>query len=123
MTMWRLVQRYTGKVGYRRGVKSEGLTADPPVIDCSGWARVLLAQGMQAANEVAGRAVFRTDDVQALQAWSDRMIQEIETRTGFILEGPDITDVSLPRCAAIGLKMGEPAWANNYPRPRGITHI
>jgi hypothetical protein len=30
---------------------------------------------------------------------------------------------NLPRCATLGLKLGEPAWANNHPRPRGITHI
>jgi hypothetical protein len=78
---------------------------------------------IDAGDEAAGRAVFRTDDVQALQAWSDRIIQEIEARTEFILEGPDITAVSLPRCATIGLKMGEPAWATNHPRPRGITHV
>ena len=56
--MWQLVQRYTGQVGYQRGVKSEGLSATPPVIDCSGWTALLLAQAMQAENEVAGRDVF-----------------------------------------------------------------
>ncbi len=61
--------------------------------------------------------------MHALQAWSDRIIQEIETRTGFILEGPEITVARLPRCATIGLKLGEPAWATNYPRPRSITHV
>ena len=122
-TMWRLVQLYTGRVGYQRGVKSEGLSADPPAIDCSGWTRLLLTQAMRAENEAAGRAVFGAEDVEALQAWSDRIIQEIETRTGFVLEGQEITALSLPRCATIGLKMGEPAWASNHPRPRGITHI
>ena len=29
----------------------------------------------------------------------------------------------MPRCATIGLKMGEPEWATNHPRLRGITHI
>ncbi|QBR02178.1 hypothetical protein [Paraburkholderia pallida] len=122
-TMWELVQIHTGRVGYQRGVKSEGLSASPPVIDCSGWARVLLTQAMRAENEAAGRAVFGDGDVQALQAWSDRIIQEIEIRTGFILEGGEVTALSLPRCATIGLKAGEPAWANNHPRSRGITHI
>ena len=107
-TMWRLVQLYTGRVGYQRGVKSEGLSADPPVIDCSGWTRLLLTQAMRAENEAAGRAVFGAEDVEALQAWSDRIIQEIETRTGFVLEGREITALSLPRCATIGLKMGNP---------------
>ncbi|WP_129958698.1 hypothetical protein [Paraburkholderia sp. UYCP14C] len=123
MTMWRLVQLHTGRVGYRRGAKSDGLAADPPVIDCSGWTRLLVTSAMQAENEAAGRAVFSADAVQALQVWSDRIIQEIETRTGFILEGQEITALTLPRCATIGLKMGEPAWAINHPRPRGITHI
>jgi hypothetical protein len=123
MTMWRLVQLYTGRVGYQRGVKSDGLSAAPPVIDCSGWTRLLLTKAMRAENEAAGRAVFGADDVEALRVWSDRIIQEIETRTGFVLEGREITALSLPRCATIGLKMGEPAWASNHPRPRGITHI
>ena len=122
-TMWQLVQLYTGRVGYRRGVKSEGLFADPPVIDCSGWTRLLLTKAMRAENEAAGRAIFAADDVDALQVWSDRIIQEIESRTGFVLEGREITAFSLPRCATIGLKMGEPDWAGNHPRPRGITHI
>ena len=30
--MWLLVQRYTGRVGYKSTVKSEGLVADPPII-------------------------------------------------------------------------------------------
>jgi hypothetical protein len=42
---------------------------------------------MRAENEAAGRAVFGAEDVEALQVWSDRIIQEIETRTGFVLEG------------------------------------
>ena len=122
-TMWELVQRYTGRVGYQRGVKSEGLSAYPPVIDCSGWTRLLLTKAMQAENAAAGRTVFRPGDVEALQVWSDRIIQEIEARTSFVLEGGEIAFHSLPRCATIGLRMGEPSWANNHPRPRGITHI
>jgi len=47
-TMWRLVQLYTGRVGYQLGVKSEGLSADPPVIDCSGWTRLFLTKAMRA---------------------------------------------------------------------------
>jgi hypothetical protein len=122
-TMWQLVQLYTGRVGYKRGAKSEGLSMTPPVIDCSGWTGLLLMRAMRAENEVAGRAIFAVDDVQALQSWSDRIIHELEARTGFILEGRDITAHNLPRCATIGLKIGEPAWANNHPRPRSITHI
>jgi hypothetical protein len=122
-TMWQLVQRHTGRVGYRRGVKVEGLDANPPVIDCSGWVGLLLTQAMQAENEAAGRAVFGTNDVSAIRAWSDRIIMEIEARTGFILEAGEISATSLPRCATIGLKMGEPAWAMNHHRPRGITHV
>ncbi|MFT4068500.1 hypothetical protein [Paraburkholderia sp.] len=122
-TMWRLVQRHTGRVGYRRGVKAEGLAATPAVIDCSGWVALLLTEAMQAENDVASRPVFRSDDMRALHTWSDRMIDVIETRTAFILAGQNIIEHDLPRCATLGLKMGEPAWANNHPRPRGITHI
>lgn len=122
-TMWELVQTYTGRVGYKRGMKAEGLLAAPPVIDCSGWVRLLLTTAMQAENEAAGRRVFGSGDVKALQGWSDRIIHEIEARTGFVLGADKITVHSLPRCATIGLKMGEPSWANNHPRPRGITHI
>ncbi|MFM0206669.1 hypothetical protein PQQ96_04615 [Paraburkholderia sediminicola] len=136
--MWRLVQRYTGRVGYRRGVKSEGLSANPPVIDCSGWTALLLTQALQtegrpaggspAENEAASRSaasrmLFAVDDIDALHVWSDRIIHEIERRTGFILQAAEITAHTLPRCATIGLKMGDPAWAANHPRPRGITHI
>jgi hypothetical protein len=126
--MWRLVQRYTGRVGYRRGVKSEGLLANPPVIDCSGWTALLLTQALQAENEAASRGapphmVFAADDIEALHVWSDRIIHEIERRTGFILQGAEVTAHTLPRCATVGLKMGDPAWAINHPRPRGITHI
>jgi len=126
--MWRLVQRYTGRVGYRRGVKSEGLLANPPVIDCSGWTALLLTQALQAENEAASRGaaphmVFAADDIEALRVWSDRIIHEIERRTGFILQGGNVTAHTLPRCPTIGLKMGDPAWAINHPRPRGITHI
>lgn len=95
--MWELVQTYTGRVGYQRGMKLEGLSVDPPVIDCSGWTRLLLTKAMQAENEAAGRAVFGSGDVDALQVWSDRIIQEIETRTGFVLEGAKITVRNLPR--------------------------
>jgi hypothetical protein len=121
--MWRLVERYTGCVGYKRGTKSEGLSAESPVIDCSGWVGLLLTHAMQAENKVAERVVFRTDDVDALKAWSDRIIQEIETRTSFLLVGPAISASSLPRCATIGLKLGEPEWARNHPRSRDITHV
>jgi hypothetical protein len=121
--MWRLVCRYTGRVGYRRGVKSEGLAADPPVIDCSGWTALLLTEAMQAENHAAGRAVFGAADMNALRTWSDRIIMEIEIRTGFILTSLEIGAASLPRCATIGLKMGEPEWAANHSRPRGITHV
>ena len=122
-TMWWLVQLYTGRAGYQRGVKAEGLSASPPVIDCSGWTGLLLTKAMQAENRASGHAVFGAADMQSVQTWSDRIIHEIESRTGFILEGREITAISLPRCATIGLKMGEPAWASNHPRPRGITHI
>ena len=122
-TMWQLVQRYTGRVGYQRGVKSEGLSMSPPVIDCSGWTGQLLIKAMQAENDAAGRTIFGGDDLQAVQSWSDRIIHEVAARTGFILEGRDVTAQSLPRFATIGLKLGEPGWANNHPRPRGITHI
>jgi hypothetical protein len=121
--MWHFVQMWTGRVGYERGVKSEGLSMTPPVIDCSGWVGLLLLRAMQAENEAAGRATFRGEDISALQTWSDRIIQELEARTGFILEGQAITARNLPRCATIGLKQGTPGWANNHPRPRGITHI
>jgi hypothetical protein len=122
-TMWQLVQRYTGRVGYRRGVKSEGLSARAPVIDCSGWTALLLSHALQAQNEAARRTLFAAGDIAALHTWSDRIVDEIGQRTGFMLQGPAITAGALPRCATIGLKIGNPAWAINHPRPRGITHI
>ncbi|WP_143809063.1 hypothetical protein [Paraburkholderia susongensis] len=104
-------------------MKAEGLARTPAVIDCSGWVAWLLTEAMQAENDAARRPLFRADDMRALHAWSERIIEEIETRTAFILAGTDITAHNLPRCATIGLKMSTPAWANNHPRPRGITHI
>jgi hypothetical protein len=62
-TMWRLVQLYTGRVGYQRGVKSEGLWTNFPVIDYSGWIGLLLTKAMQAENAVAGYEVFSADDI------------------------------------------------------------
>ena len=121
--MWRLVERYTGRVGYQRGVKSEGLSANPPVIDCSGWTALLLTQALHAENEATARMVFAANDIEALHVWSDRIVHEIERRTGFILQGAEVTAHTLPRCATIGLKIGDPAWAINHSRPRGITHI
>ncbi|WP_297837876.1 hypothetical protein, partial [Pseudomonas sp.] len=91
--------------------------------DCSGWVSLLLMQAMQEENRAADSAVFAADDIKAMQSWSDRMIHELEARTAFILSEREISTRSLPRCATIGLKIGEPAWANNHPRMRGITHI
>jgi len=121
--MWQLVERYTGRVGYKGGVKAEGLSADPPVIDCSGWVSLLLSTAMESINGGCGRNVFGRDEIAALCTWSDRIIQGIETRTGNILEGNEIAAVDLPRYATIGLRQGGGAWAQNHPRPRGITHI
>ncbi|RKT27200.1 hypothetical protein B0G69_3011 [Paraburkholderia sp. RAU2J] len=104
-------------------MKSEGLSASPPVIDCSGWTALLLSRALQAHNVAAARAVFTDDDIAALHTWSERIIHEIGQRTGFVLQGTALTADALPRCATIGLKIGNPAWAANHPRPRGITHI
>jgi protein-tyrosine-phosphatase len=121
--MWQLVERYVGRVGYKGGVKSEGLSRDPPVIDCSGWAALLLSSAMQAMNDASESNAFNAEEIAAIPTWSDRMIEVIETRTGFILEGDRINLESLPRFATIGLRQGGGAWAANHPRPRGITHV
>jgi hypothetical protein len=121
--MWQLVERYTGHVGYKGGVKAEGLTVDPPAIDCSGWVSLLLSTAMTSVNDSSGQEVFSGDDVAAVSTWSDRIIETIETRTGTILQGNRITLGELPRYATIGLWQGGGAWAQNHPRPRGITHI
>jgi hypothetical protein len=121
--MWQLVQRYTGHVGYKGGVKTEGLMANPPVIDCSGWVSLLLSTAMTSVNDSSGRELFSGDDVAAVSTWSDRIIEAIETRTGTVLQGNRITLAELPRYATIGLRQGGGAWAQNHPRPRGITHI
>jgi hypothetical protein len=121
--MWQLVERYTGHVGYKGGVKAEGLMADPPVIDCSGWVSLLLSTAMTTVNDSSGQEVFSGDDVAAVSTWSDRIIEAIETRTGTVLQGNRITLAELPRYATIGLRQGGGAWAQNHPRPRGITHI
>ena len=122
VAMWKLVERYTGRVGYRGGVKAEGLLAVPPVIDCSGWVSLLLSTGMIAVND-SGQEKFTNNDVAKVFSWSDRIIQEIEAWTGSILEGNQIAPELLPRFATIGLRQGGGDWAKNHPRPRGITHI
>jgi protein-tyrosine-phosphatase len=121
--MWRLVERHVGKVGYKGGVKSEGLSHGPPVIDCSGWAALLLSTAMHAMNDAFASEVFSAEDIAGISTWSDRMIEVVERRTGFVLEGDRINPDNLPRFALIGLRQGGGAWAANHPRPRGITHV
>ena len=121
--MWRLARRYAGRVGYRRTVKHEGLEASPPVIDCAGWVGFLLRRAMEGANEAAGTAVFAPDDIAALQGWSEKIVSEVEGRTGFVLSGAAVRSGALPRCATIGLRLGMPAGLADHPRPRGITHV
>lgn len=121
--MWALVDRHTGQVGYGRGIKAAGLDADPPTIDCSGWAALLLTAGMKAANGVVSPHRFSDDDVAFIDTWSDRMIEAVERQTGWVLEGDEIAPGKLPPYATIGLRQGGGAWANNRPRPRGVTHV
>lgn len=121
--MWALVEQYTGQVGYKRGTKASGLNDNPPVIDCSGWTALLLSAGMAAANRGAGRRLFSDADVAAVHTWSDRLIENLEQRSGIILRGDHITVAELSPFATIGLQQGGGAWAKNHPRPRGITHV
>lgn len=121
--MWALVERYTGRVAYKGGVKAQGLDQEPPVIDCSAWAALLLSTGMAAANRTAARPLFSDADFAAVHTWSDRMIENLERRSGFVLTGNQITVSTLPCYATIGLQQGGGAWAKNHPRPRGITHV
>jgi hypothetical protein len=51
------------------------------------------------------------------------MIEELERRSGRILEGDEITLDTLPPYATVGLRQGGGLWAKNHPRPRGIKHI
>jgi hypothetical protein len=121
--MWGLVEKYTGRVGYRRGAKAAGLDISPPVIDCSGWVGLLLASAMEAQNAAAGKGIFDAADIAACVAWSDRIIWEIEARTSTVLAGSEITAETLPRNATIGLNTGTFGWETNFPRTRGINHI
>jgi hypothetical protein len=121
--MWELVERYTDRVGYRRGTKAAGLDALPPVIDCSGWVGVLLTEAMRAQNDATGKAIFDVADIGACVAWSDRIVLEIESRTPTLLTGREITAATLPDYATIGLNLGTVGWETNFPRTRGINHI
>ena len=121
--MWALVDRYTGLVRYKGGTKAAGLAAEPPVIDCSGRAALLLSSGMKAVTSSAGKAVFSSDEIAAVSTWSDHMIEVLKRQSGWMLEGDEITAEALPAFATIGLQQGGCAWANNHPRPRGITHV
>lgn len=71
----------------------------------------------------APHALFGHKDVTAVHTWSDRIIENLEQRSGFILPGDRITVDALPPYATIGLQQGGGAWATNHPRPRGITHV
>ena len=121
--MWRLTGQFTDRVGYRRGIKAEGLSRSPPIIDCSGWVGFLLTSAMTAENSAAGQNVFDSDDIAAVVAWSDRIILQIEKRTAMPLAGADITAAALPSNATIGLDIGSFGWTSNFPRTRGINHI
>jgi hypothetical protein len=121
--MWDLVQYYTGRVGYLLGAKAASLNGKPPVIDCSGWVALLLTSAMNAQNTDAGEDIFDPADIAACNAWSDRILLEIEARTPVLVEGHDIAADSLPRSATIGLNMGDFTWEKNAPRLRGINHI
>jgi hypothetical protein len=121
--MWALVDRYTGHVRYMGGAKAAGLDADPPVIDCSGWAALLLTAGMRAANSSTTGAIFSSDDIAAVDTWSDHIIEVLQRQSGWMLEGSEITADVLPAFATVGLQQGGGAWANNHPRSRGITHV
>ena len=123
IAMWDLVERYTGRVGYKGGAKADNLQSTPPVVDCSGWTALLLATGMRAANAVGGRETFSAGDLAAVHTWSDRMIEVLGSWSGTILEGDHISFDALPPYATIGLQQGGGAWAANHPRPRGITHV
>lgn len=106
--MWALVERYTGHVGYKGGVKAaDGLKRNPPVVDCSGWTALLLAEGMAAANGEAAYPLFNEADLAAVHTWSDQMIENLEHRSGFVLTGDQITADALPYYATIGLQQGE----------------
>ena len=121
--MWTLVTQYTGRVGYRGGTKENGLNSDPPAIDCSGWAAFLLSAGMEAANRVGAAELFEPEEIAAVHTWSDQMIENLQRRSNWILEGDEIALDTLPPYATIGLRQGGGAWALNHPRPRGITHV
>jgi hypothetical protein len=121
--MWQLVEKYTNRVGYRRGTKAPGLDASPPVIDCSGWVGVLLTATMSAQNSAAGKNIFDAADIAACVAWSDRIVLDIESRTPTLLVGSQITAETLPSYATIGLNIGDFGWETNFPRKRGINHI
>ncbi len=121
--MWDLIRQYTGHVGYRLGAKASGLGAEPPVIDCSGWVALMLSEAMWAQNVDAGEDVFDIADIAACNAWSDRIILEVEARTPILIEGPEIAAADLPRSATIGVNEGYFTWQENHPRMRGINHI
>jgi hypothetical protein len=121
--MWDLAKRHAGRVVYMRGVKADGLSRDPPAIDCSGWVAFLLSSAMQAENEARSRGLFGSDHLAAVDAWSDRIIGNLEQRGGGLVAGQAITASALPRIATIGLNLGTFGWEGNRPRTRGINHV
>jgi hypothetical protein len=121
--LWDLVQQYTGRVAYNMGSKAANLRDLHPTIDCSGWAAMLLISAMRAQNTDAMQDVFHEDDIAACNAWSDRIIVEIEARTPVLLQGSEISAGALRAGWVIGLNAGNEAWEAKAPRLRGVDHI
>ena len=119
--MWELVQHYTGKVSYKLGAKSDALICNPPVIDCSGWVALLLTAAMSAASQ--NEAAFSTAEFAAVQTNSERIIENLERRSGLVIAGDTIRLGTLPSYSTIGLQQGGGTWSANLSRLRGITHI
>ena len=119
--MWDLVERYTGKVGYRGGVKADGLDATPPVIDCSGWVSLLLSTGMKAVND-CGREKFGINDIANVFFWSVSHYSGNPGTDGhYSRRRPNSTRKS-SRFATVGLRQGGGDWAKITPGPGHHSH-
>lgn len=70
-TIWRLMQLYTGRTGYQRGVKAEGLSANPPVIDMLGMDWVASHKSHASGKRCGWPRSVRAADMQSVHTWSD----------------------------------------------------
>jgi len=98
-------------------------------IDCSGWVGFLVNSDMNNVNKYLGREVFKRNEYTSQDFdGAAEIIRKIESRTGFLLKGSDITKDSLREGMIIGEDNGpsidrRTGKIRDAGRYKGIDHI